>query len=101
MAPQFGEHLIVEPDEEEETTDEVYSVENRYIRDLYGTYYMCYGGGEQGGVFQHLETGTWYLVHLTGWGGEWKMTYTRPQVYTPADWRTGTPATVRAVETVI
>ena len=102
MAPQFGEPVIVDPEEEDEEQDEeVYSVENRYILDMYGTYYMTFGGGEQGGVFHHLETGRWYDVYLKGWGAEWKIYNSRPHVYTPEDWTIGRVASIRPVETVI
>lgn len=89
---------IVDPEEEDE---EVYSVENRYIKDMYGTYYMTMGGGEQAGYLHHLESGKWYLVHNAGWGQEWKVYNSPPMVYTPEDWMIGRVASIHKVETVV
>jgi hypothetical protein len=87
---------VVDPEEEDvEEDEEVYSVENRYIKDMYGTYYMTMGGGEQAGYLHHLESGKWYLVHNAGWGGEWKVYNSPPMVYTPEDWRIGRVASIK------
>lgn len=89
---------IVDPEEDEVEEDEVeedeqvYSVENRYILDMFGTYYQTYGGGPAGGYF--LSNGKWYEVHITLWT-TWTMNLCKPMVYTPEDWTIGRVASIR------
>lgn len=78
--------------EEEVEEEEVYSVEDRYILDMFGTYYQTYGGGPAGGYF--LSNDKWYEVHLTLWT-TWTMKFCKPMKYTPEDWRNGITASIR------
>jgi hypothetical protein len=80
-------------DSEEEVEDEeVYSVEDRYILDMFGTYYQTYGGGPAGGYF--LSNGRWYEVHYELWT-TWTMKSCKPMKYTPENWREGIVASIK------
>jgi hypothetical protein len=81
-------------EDEDDQEEQVYSVENCYILDKYGTYYQTYGGGPEGGYFLYKKN--WYAVERT-WFKPWTMTPCTPRIYTPQNEMIGITASIRSV----